>query len=130
MQMISPRPNSLAQTVYVLLFSFPLFTSSTLTTAARSQLAALWLLNHPRMIQYLLDSSSRAHVSLQHLLNEIDARLTHYVWDPQIAIHDLVDTIEWVFLVDDGIKEDAESPHILLFAVVWLAGQDFRCCVI
>lgn len=89
---------------------------------ARSQLTDLRLLNHPRMIQHLLDSSSRAHVPIQHLPDEIDARLAHNIWDPQIAIHDLVDTVEWVFLVDDGVKEDTEGPDILLFAVVGFAG--------
>lgn len=89
---------------------------------ARSQLTALRLLNHPRMIQHLLDSSSRAHVPIQHLPYKIDARLAHHIWDPQIAIHDLIDTVEWVFLVDDSVKEDTEGPDILLFAVVGFAG--------
>lgn len=74
------------------------------------------------MIQHLLDSSSRAHVPVQHLPDQIDTRLAHHIWDSEIAIHDLVDTVEGVLLVDDRVEKDAESPDILLFAVVWLAG--------
>jgi hypothetical protein len=38
------------------------------------------------------------------------------------VIHNLVDRVEWVFFVDDGVKEDAEGPDILFFAAVGFAG--------
>ena len=125
MQIISPRPNSLAQNVYFLLCSFslsPLLISSHLTTPARSQLAVIGILNHPWVIQHLLDSRSRAHVPVQHLFDEIDTWLTHHVWDSQVAIHDLVDAVERVLFVDYGVEENTKGPDVLLFAVVGLAG--------
>ena len=45
-------------------------------------------------------------------------------------IHDLVDRVERVFLVDDGIQQDAQSPDILLFAAVGTACKDFGGSVV
>lgn len=39
-------------------------------------------------------------------------------------VEDLVDVVEWVLLVDDGVEEDAQGPDVLLFAAVGLALQD------
>jgi hypothetical protein len=41
------------------------------------------------------------------------------------VIHDLVDGVEWVLLVDDGVEQDTEGPDILLFAAVRQAAEDF-----
>jgi hypothetical protein len=45
-------------------------------------------------------------------------------------IHDLVDGVEGVFFVDDGVEEDAEGPDVLFFATVGAAGEDFGGCVV
>ena len=45
-------------------------------------------------------------------------------------IEDLVDAVEWVFFVDEGVEEDAEGPDVLLFAAVGFPLEDFGGCVI
>lgn len=40
-------------------------------------------------------------------------------------VHDLVDAVKGVFLVDEGIEEDAEGPDVLFFAAVGAALEDF-----
>lgn len=45
-------------------------------------------------------------------------------------IEDFVDAVEGVFLVDEGVEEDAEGPDVLLLAAVGFALQDFGRCVI
>lgn len=45
-------------------------------------------------------------------------------------VEDLVDAVEGVFFVDEGIEQDSESPYILLFAAVGFALEDFGGCVI
>jgi hypothetical protein len=41
------------------------------------------------------------------------------------VIHDLVDRVEWVLLVDNGVEQDTEGPDVLLFATVGQATEDF-----
>jgi len=65
------------------------------------------------------------YIAVEHLSNQIDAFITHGPGNAQVAIHDFVDIVEWVLLVDDGIEQDAESPDILLFPAVGPASQDF-----
>jgi len=40
-------------------------------------------------------------------------------------IEDLVDIVEWVFLVDDGVQQDPEGPDVLLFPAVGFSLEDF-----
>jgi hypothetical protein len=42
------------------------------------------------------------------------------------VVHDLVDAVEGVLLVDDGVEQNAQRPDVLLFTAVWLACEDFR----
>jgi len=37
-------------------------------------------------------------------------------------VHDLVDGVERVLLVDDGVEQDAESPDVLFLAAIGVAG--------
>jgi hypothetical protein len=46
------------------------------------------------------------------------------------VVHDLVNAVEWVLLVDDGVEENAEGPNVLLLSTVRLAGKDFGSGVI
>ena len=45
-------------------------------------------------------------------------------------IHDLVDTVEGILLVDEGVKEDAQGPDILFLAAIGFSLEDFGGCVI
>lgn len=40
-------------------------------------------------------------------------------------VHDLVDAVKGVFLVDEGVEEDAEGPNVLFFAAVGAALENF-----
>ena len=64
-------------------------------------------------------------ISIQHGLDQLNARLAHDPRYPQLMVHDLVDAVEGVFFVDEGVEEDAEGPDVLLFAAVGFALEDF-----
>lgn len=82
------------------------------------------------MLQYLADSNSLLNVAVQHQPYKINALLRHNPRHPKIMVHDLVDTVEGVFFVDDSVEQDAEGPDILFFATVGTASEDFGGCVI
>jgi hypothetical protein len=37
-------------------------------------------------------------------------------------VHNLVDRVEGVFFVDDGVEKNAKSPDVLFFTTVGLSG--------
>ncbi len=57
----------------------------------------------PRMVYYLRDGQALIDVTIQHRLNEIDRGVAHDPWYPKLAVHDLVDAVEGVFLVDECV---------------------------
>ena len=73
------------------------------------------------MLEHLLNVISLADVAVQHAANQIDALLAHDERDAQVAVHDLVDAVKGILLVDDGVEEDAQRPNVLLFTPVRLA---------
>lgn len=75
------------------------------------------------MFNHLIDVVALRDVAVEHTADEVDTLLADDVWHSQIPIHYLVDAVKWIFLVDDGVKEDPESPHILLHAPVRLSCQ-------
>lgn len=60
-------------------------------------------LSQPRMLQHLLNRHPLCDIPIQHLADEIDARLAHHIRHAQIAVHDLIDAVEGVFFVYDGV---------------------------
>lgn len=82
------------------------------------------------MLQHLTDRDSLIDIAVEHQPNKIDTGLTHDVRYAQVVIHNLIDAVERVFLVDDGVEQDPQSPDILFFAAVGLSGEDFRRGVI
>ena len=40
-------------------------------------------------------------------------------------VQNLINTVEGVFLINDGIEKNAEGPDVLLLATVGLAGENF-----
>jgi hypothetical protein len=77
------------------------------------------------MLQHFRDADALIDVAVQHPSDQIDARLAHDVRHAQVVVHDLVDAVERVFLVDDCVKQDAQCPHVLFFSAVGFAGEDF-----
>jgi hypothetical protein len=76
----------------------------------------------PGVVQHLLDGVSLGNVPVEHSPDEIDAFVADCVRHAQVTVHYLIDAVEWVLLVHDGVQEDAQRPNILLLASVWLAG--------
>ena len=56
------------------------------------------------MPQNLLNPISFVYVPLEHAPHEVDALVGHDERHAQVAVHDLVDAVEGVFLVDDGVQ--------------------------
>lgn len=77
------------------------------------------------MLQDLLDSIPLRDITIEHLADQVDTLIADNVGNTQVAIHNLVNAVERVLLVDDGVEEDTESPDVLLLATVGLAGEDF-----
>lgn len=77
------------------------------------------------MRQDLLDGQPFRDIAIEHLPDQIDTLLANDVGDAQVAVHNLVDAVEGVLLVDYGVEEDAESPDVLFLAAVGLAGENF-----
>jgi hypothetical protein len=76
------------------------------------------------MRQDVLDAQALGDVAVQHHADELDARLAHDPGHTQIAVEDLVYTIERVLLVDQRVQQNAERPHVLFLATVARALED------
>ena len=68
--------------------------------------------------------------TVQHRLDEINRPLAHDPGDAKLMIDDLVDAVERVFFVDEGVEQDPQRPDILFFAAVGDSTQDFGCGII
>ena len=64
-------------------------------------------------------------IAIEHFADEVDAGVAHNIRHAQVVIHDFIDAIERVFLVDDGVEQDAQCPDVLFFAAIREAAQDF-----
>ena len=84
----------------------------------------------PFMVHDAANADALLDVALEHPAHEVDAHFADDKWHAQVAVHDLVDVVEGILLVEDGVEQDAEGPEVLLAPVVRGAGQDFRRCVI
>ena len=77
------------------------------------------------MRQHLLDIQPLLHVPIQHVAYQINALVAQRIRHAQVAVHDLVDAVERVLLVDDGVQQNPKRPDVLLLAAVGLARKDF-----
>lgn len=78
----------------------------------------------------LLDGDSSVDISIEHSADQIYAVFAHNVRYSKVTVHYLVDAVERILLVDNGVEKDAESPDILLLAAVRLASENFWRCII
>lgn len=88
------------------------------------------LLLQPGVVDDLLDVVSLAHFAVEHASDQVDAFFAHDVGDAKVAVHDFIDAVEGILLVDDSVEKDAECPDVLLLPTIRLAGEDFGSCVI
>lgn len=59
------------------------------------------------MLEYGLDTNPAVDVAVEHFPDQVDTVLAHDVGDAEVVVHDLVDGVEGVLLVDDGVEQDA-----------------------
>lgn len=57
----------------------------------------------PRVIQHLFYCISLADISVQHIADQVDAVLAEYKRDAKVSIHDLINAVEGVLFVDNGV---------------------------
>lgn len=86
---------------------------------------------HPWMFNDLGNGQPFIHVPIEHFANQIDTvlreRQKRY---PQWMVHDFVDIIKGVFLIDHRVQKNSKSPDVLLFTSVWSALKNFRSGVV
>ena len=79
------------------------------------------------MLYNLGDGETVVDVSVKHPPDQVNAILRkRQEWDSKRVVQNLIDVIEWVFFVNDCVKQNTKSPDILLFASVGFALQDLR----
>jgi hypothetical protein len=83
------------------------------------------------MFHYFGNRDPLINVSVEHFSNQVNARFgKRDKGYSEGVVEDLINVIERVFLVDDRVEENAQGPHILLFASVRLALKDFWCRIV
>jgi hypothetical protein len=83
------------------------------------------------MFHDLRDGQSIVDVSVKHLSDQVDAVLRkRKERHAEGMVKDLVDVIERVLFVNDGVKQDSEGPNILFFTAVGFTLENFRCSIV
>lgn len=59
------------------------------------------------MLEHGLDTDTAIDIAVEHFPDQVDTVLAHDVGDAEVVVHDLVDGVEGVLLVDDGVEQDA-----------------------
>lgn len=87
--------------------------------------------DHPWMVNNFRYCDSIVDVTVEHSADKIDAVLGEWEkGDSKGVIKNFVDVVEWILLVNDSIEQNAQSPHVLFFAAVGFALEDFGCRII
>ena len=55
------------------------------------------------MLEDIRNADSALDVTVQHLANQIKTVFAHDIWYAQVVVHNFVNTVEGVLLVDNGI---------------------------
>ena len=84
----------------------------------------------PRVRQHLVDVETLLDIAVEHAADEVDTLVAEGVGHAQVAVHDLIDAVEGVLLVDDGVEEDSKRPDVLLLASIRLTREHFGCSII
>ena len=82
------------------------------------------------MFHDLTDCQPLIDIPVQHRLDQVNARVTQDPRDPELVVHYLINAVEGVLLIDEGVKKDTQGPDILFLAAVGFSLQDFWSCVI
>jgi hypothetical protein len=82
------------------------------------------------MLKHGLDANAPLNIPIEHFADKVNALLTHNIRYSKVMVHDLVDGVERVLFVDDGVEQNSKGPDVLFFAAVGEAAEDFRGSVI
>lgn len=82
------------------------------------------------MVEHLVDVVALGDITFQHAADEIDTLLAEYKGDAEVAVHNLVDAVKRVLLVDNGVQEDTQSPDVLFCPTIWLSSKNFGSGII
>jgi hypothetical protein len=89
------------------------------------------VLDHPWMLEHLGNGQTVVDIAVQHLPNQINAGFREgKEGNAERVVEDLVDVVEWILLVDDGVQQDAQSPDILFLAAVRFTLKDLGGSVV
>jgi hypothetical protein len=76
-------------------------------------------LHHPRVSNHFGDGNAVVDVAVEHRADEVNAIFRERKeGDSEGVVKDLVDAVERVLLVDNGVKKDTQSPDILFLAPI------------
>lgn len=71
------------------------------------------------MFKHFSDGESVVNVAIEHRADEVNAIFRERKeGDAEGVVKDLIDVVERVLFVDNGIKENAESPDVLFLAPI------------
>lgn len=82
---------------------------------------AILLASKPRMLTDFFNGQALRNIAVQHGPDKANASSAHNPWHAKFTIQDLIDAVERIFLIDDGVEQDAESPDILFLAAIGFA---------
>ena len=60
----------------------------------------LFKLLAPGMLQNLCDGVALINGADEHVADEVNAVVAQFPWHSETVVHDLVDAVEWILLVD------------------------------
>lgn len=86
---------------------------------------------HPRVFHNFCDRQSIVDIAVKHFPDQVDAIFGKgKEGHTQRMVENLIDVVERVLFVDDGVKQNSKRPHILFLAAVGFALKNFGCSVV
>lgn len=82
------------------------------------------------MLLNLADCQPPVNIAVQHRFNKINIIFAQNPGYAQFMVEDLIDAIEWVLFIDEGVEQDTECPYVLFLSTVGFALEDFGRCII
>jgi hypothetical protein len=71
------------------------------------------------VFKHFSDCKSVINVTVEHRADKVDAVFREgKEGDSEGVVEDLVNIVEWVLLIDNGIEEDTQGPDVLFLATI------------
>jgi hypothetical protein len=82
------------------------------------------------VFQHQVDIVSLLHVPIQHATNKVNTLWADCERHSKVSIHDLIDAVERILLVDDGVEQDAQCPDILFLPTIRFTSKNLGSRII